>query len=604
MGSNRYWPLAFTMILVGAALRYPAFGYDFAADDYAQIAMMEGGYPSPRHPLSLFSFSTGEREDVQALMDAGFFPWFSHPELRLSMFRPLASAMMWIDHGLFGRWAPGYHIHSLLWWLALLLVAAWTFRRLLGDRLGLLATLFFVLDEVHGVMMGWIANRNAMVSALLGLLALTAHVRARERGEPMPHRVWIYFLIALTAGEYTLCMLAYFVAFELVERHGDPVARRLRALAPLLALSLGFLVLRSALGFGSHASDLYIDPTRDPLRFLAVATDRLPVMISDLVLTLRADWWSFGVPPAFDLAGVYQGPAPLERWRVIQEGVGWVGLLVVGLAAVVALRGCAPVSREVVRVRWLLLGALLSVVPPLVTAPGSRSLVGPALGFAALLALLSRSLPSLWRARRRAGAALAAVLVAIHVVLGTFLGFWDTAQMPQLAKIVRETSLGVALPDPALQDRRVIFLSSAEPITPTYFSLVRRLHNRAVPRSTWLLCPNPVPYDLSRTGPATLEAWLPHGTFLGTSYDLIFRTSQAPVGVGHRFVVDGMAATVLELRGGHPSRMRFDFEAPLHDSRYVILAPTPEGLRPYPLPPIGQTVRVPRPVVPVAVLRD
>src|SRR5262249_42921543 len=142
---------------------------------------MERVYPVARAPLSLFTFSDGSAEEVRALVHSGFYPWFTHEHLGLSMMRPLSSALMWVDHFLFGRAALGYHLHSALWWIALLVVFASCARRLFARRVALLATALFALDESHTMLVGWIANRNAMVSTLLALLALSSYVTRRER---------------------------------------------------------------------------------------------------------------------------------------------------------------------------------------------------------------------------------------------------------------------------------------------------------------------------------------------------------------------------------------------------------------------------------------
>jgi hypothetical protein len=81
--------------------------------------MMESIYPVERAPLSLFTFSDGSEREVRAHAHDGFYPWFTHERLGLSMLRPLSSALMWVDQALFGRAALGYHLHSALWWLAL-----------------------------------------------------------------------------------------------------------------------------------------------------------------------------------------------------------------------------------------------------------------------------------------------------------------------------------------------------------------------------------------------------------------------------------------------------------------------------------------------------
>src|SRR5262245_3851306 len=111
-----YAVLAACIVAGALYLRRDALRVGFTVDDYAQLAMMRGVYPVPRSPLSLFTFSDGSAGEVRALRDSGFYPFWSRSDLRISMCRPLSSALMWLDLALFGLHAEGYQAHSLLWW--------------------------------------------------------------------------------------------------------------------------------------------------------------------------------------------------------------------------------------------------------------------------------------------------------------------------------------------------------------------------------------------------------------------------------------------------------------------------------------------------------
>jgi hypothetical protein len=61
-------------VAVGGWVRRAAIDAGFWADDYAQLAMLEGTYPSPRLAWDLFHFLDGSRDDHQRLVDYGAFP--------------------------------------------------------------------------------------------------------------------------------------------------------------------------------------------------------------------------------------------------------------------------------------------------------------------------------------------------------------------------------------------------------------------------------------------------------------------------------------------------------------------------------------------------
>src|SRR5947207_5948412 len=122
---QRTYALA-SLSVIGAALalRAPVLRTGFTVDDYAQLSMLTGAYPVERTPFELFTFSKGSAHEVAALRDAGFFPWWSNPALRVALFRPLSSALMWCDLRLFGDDAFAYHLHGACWWVAMMALLA------------------------------------------------------------------------------------------------------------------------------------------------------------------------------------------------------------------------------------------------------------------------------------------------------------------------------------------------------------------------------------------------------------------------------------------------------------------------------------------------
>ena len=76
----------------------------------------------PRQPAPIsYCVRAARRARVAALVDFGA-PYFAAPGLVLHFLRPLSSALMALDHALFGRRPLPYHVHTLLWYAALLAV--------------------------------------------------------------------------------------------------------------------------------------------------------------------------------------------------------------------------------------------------------------------------------------------------------------------------------------------------------------------------------------------------------------------------------------------------------------------------------------------------
>jgi hypothetical protein len=116
----------------------------------------------------------------------------------------------------------------------LLLAAAALYRRLLAPSwLATFALCLYAIDDTHGATISWIANRNALIATLFGLLAILAHDRYRR---DRPTRVYAalgpcLLLIGMLAGKAALATCAYLFSYALFL---DPEGRRagMRSLLP------------------------------------------------------------------------------------------------------------------------------------------------------------------------------------------------------------------------------------------------------------------------------------------------------------------------------------------------------------------------------------
>jgi hypothetical protein len=108
------------------------------------------------------------------------------------------------------------HAHSLLWFGALLFALAHVYRRIEPSAPALcgFALLLYAIDDAHGATVGWIANRNAIISACLALPALAYHHRWVAEG--FRRGAWLaplWLLLGLCAGETALCIIGSLVAY-------------------------------------------------------------------------------------------------------------------------------------------------------------------------------------------------------------------------------------------------------------------------------------------------------------------------------------------------------------------------------------------------------
>lgn len=595
------------LLIIGlaAALHWPVMNLGFMIDDYAQIAMLEGNYPSARHPLDLFRFSKGTAEDNNLLMDTGFYPWWSHPEVRLSMFRPLASALIALDLKLFSHDALPYHLHSMAWWIGLLLVSYILLKRLLPRPIALLALAFLALDQPNTIGLGWIANRNALVSSLLSICALNLYIRYREQGSLRSAiGCALCYLLALASGEYALASLGYFFAYEWLAA-SDPGLNRLRRLGLVLVPATVFFVGRYLAGSGARYSGVYIDPVRSPLRFATALWQRFPTLVTDGLLSIRCDYWNGGAPwisPLIDqglLSPDYR--FDIDAQRRIHEWVGRVGIvLFIALVLFIARRARTTRSGHAV---WLAAGALISMMPLVGSLPTGRMLIVPGLGVSVLLAtttvqLLSGIRHSGWlRYALRASAALG--IVCVHTVMAAAQNRAEGKLFTSLAHSNRTAALTAAIPSENISNRRVFLLAAADFSPMIYTRQIRTLHGLPIPKSMRVLSGNGHPFYLIREDERTLTLrYPPRLAMLAGPGERMFRPLSAPFSYHEKIELPEVTVEILEVAGPRPRAIRFTFDRPLEAPDFTFLIATGDGMVPYKLPEIGESAAVPPPLPP------
>jgi hypothetical protein len=570
------FPRALPVALVlGAVLSLPSLGVGFFGDDYLHLAILDG-WPAPATPFNLFLFSSGDPVHMRPWTQHGPYPWWTLPELKLAFWRPLSSALMVLDHSLFGRAPVPYHVHSILWHLLTITAAACVLRRL-PVAVGGLALLIFALDETHIFPVAWVANRNALVATAPALLGLGMHLRWRERGwrPGLPLSV-LGLAVGLLGGETALGAFAYLGAYELLGGPG-PWVKRARALLPALLLGLAYVAVYKALGYGAHGSGTYFDPVAEWRHYLPALATRIPTL-------LAGQFWV--LPPELSVL------APSLRPH--QVLVGCFTLLVVPLLFL-AVRHTLS-AEELRHTRWLVAGGLLSLLPVASTFPAGRLLLLPSLGASALLAVLCvgawRALPTLPRWRRRTLGAVLGAMLGLQVLATSLWVLYPYALRAAGAAIL-ESMARIEVEDERLPQQRVVSLVVPDPAVGLYPPIVRLAQGRPLPRSWLPLSLAPYDHVLHRTGAATFELSLKEGRFLSTELEQLFRGPAYAMRVGEQVSVEGFRATLLEVDGAWPLRIRFDFDMSLDDPDLVLLTlrqGTLQRLRP---PPIGETVTLP-----------
>src|SRR5580704_17780807 len=331
----------------------PALWLGLVVDDFFQRLAVEGRLGFHLDALQLFSFVPRGALVRAHQMEIGFTPWWTLPTTQVDYYRPLASLTHAIDYTAWPKQAWLMHLENLGWYAALVIVCAAFYREWLAPRwVAGLAAALYAFDHALAGPVSWIANRNALMSTLFGVLSLIAHRRWRAgapsglaRGAFAGGAVAL-FTLTLLSGEAGIAIAGYLVAFAFCVDDGS-LRSRPASLAPYGAVVVGWRIVYRALGhgvIGAFASDALVDP----IRFAVRAPQVLPILLASDV---------FGVPG--DLLGPW--PRALPPAAIASYGV--LALVVLSLW---------PVLRRDRGARFLGIGALVSAIPIAWGPPSDR----------------------------------------------------------------------------------------------------------------------------------------------------------------------------------------------------------------------------------------
>ncbi len=565
----------------------------FFGDDYIQLGILEETTEGlDARPFDLYGFMDGSTESVARSMETGPVPWFAHPRFKVYFFRPLSSALLALDHAIFGLRPWGYRIQAILWYLLIIAVYG-IWLRLVMPAVGrssdverpfgafgsaaVLALFIFAVADPHWVNVAWTAGRWVLVTTALALTGCVAHFRWRHEGwRPGLPLSLVAFVLGFLAGELALAVLAYPVAFEIVVPKAK-MGERVRGLAPLALVTGSYLVVYKMLGRGAYGGAEYLDPSSDPLGYLAELPGKMLAMFGEVFLWIPAGWWNSDSLRASSLAA----------------GAG--GLLLIALLLAPVFRDGTKEIR--VLLSRLVLGTVGSMLPLGAGTPGGRNLIVPAMGAALITGI---TLHYWWTELRSRRAVLRwfATLVClgigfIHLGLAPYR--WVTGPIElrrnseRLADLVRSTPFV----DDGAPDQRTVFLT-------VHFAacwnghFVRRFERLPMPERWWMLSAADAEHHYHRAAPDRLVLETVGGEMMATRLESMIRSREAPIPVGYEVDLNGMRVRVLEVGRFGPTRVEFTFDRSLDDPSIILMAVLDGRLQRVDAPLVGDTLRLPR----------
>ena len=578
----RYLPIA--LAILAMALTLPSLSVGWVLDDHIQRWAMT---TSSEHsellptPPDIWRFFDGDPLRNKHMMDVGWAPWWTYPQLKWAFWRPLASLTHTFDYHFWPYSSELMHAQSILWFGALIACTTLLYRRFIPAATAAgLAALLYALDDSHGTAVGFLANRNVLLATLFGVLALLAHHRWRGDSWAGPAALGPILLgMSLLSAEAGLGIFAYILVYEIILDCG-PLAQKLKRLLPYVLVVLAWRILWKYQGYGVQGVGFYTDPLTNTISFLLALPRRMPIL-------LLGQW---ATPPA-------------EYSIFSPQNLPWIWLIALTLLLLLVVLFLPLLKRSRVARFWGL-GMILASIAPCASSPQDRQLFFVGIGAMGLLseylvwAFSSRLRDTCSRSRLIPTVLLAVALGAFHIV-GSPILLGIRARWPMGPQSLWENCHELGKMDSSLGRQDLIFLNHPIPGHAMYMLSARAVNKQPMPRRTRVLASALSRTTVTRPNAHTLSIRLKRG-YLDRWFDKMFRSQDHPIALGQRIELTGMIIEVTELTDdGRPLEVSFRFEVPLEDPSLRWLWWNQDHFEPFVPPAIGETIGFPRAKLPL-----
>lgn len=553
------------LLLVGALLYLPCLDTPYLLDDYMHAALVSGRLGLVRGPFDLYDFVNDA--DRAIFVRQGLLPWWADAHLKIRFYRPLPSALRWLDLHALPTHVRLMHVHSLLWWALMVVLAAGLFRRLLTPRAALVATVILALGPWNVMPLAWLANREVLMTLAFGVVAL----RCALRGGVFLVGALLAYGAAFACGEYAFCLGGYALALALLGAP-RPTRRRVLELATFVVPAVGYLAIRAHRGYGTFASSFYADPLREPGKLLWLSPARIVKLLAQSWLTLGTDPWGTSAP----------------LWAIC------LGVALLLVLFVLAVRRLWPELDTTQRHThgWLLLGSLAAMVPVLAAVPSARLLAVSALGMAAVVATF---LDECWSpkdpTRRRHPELVGLVATALaftQLVHGPMASLLSGLGVRRNAHVSDQAARALAkrIDDEHPAEIDVVRGGGQAFFGPFALALYRR--DEAGNDPPWhVLSQTQHVLALVQEGNVLELKSSEKGPLIPGGRDNLYRDTSRLYRPGDTVERDGMRVEILEVGSEGPTRARYTFARALHSNAHLWLDERAIGLSPADLPPVG-----------------
>ena len=560
----RYQVAALTVVSL-----WPTLLHGLALDDFGQRLFVSSRFSAGLGRLDLYRLVSAQPQVRAQMKELGIYVWWLGERTKIDYWRPVAAVTHVVDYTLWPRWAWLMHLENLTWYAALVVACGVFYRRFLSVAwVAGLATVLYAFDHSHAGPVSWIANRNALMSALFGVLSLLAHDGWRRAGRrALAFAEPVLLALALLSAESGVAIFGYTIAYALCIDGGTRLQRALSVVpGSLVIMTWRFAYV--SLGHGITSSGVTADPFVEPGRFALLAAASIPTHIVSALAAILSD------------IVIY------STWTLAIAGLAATALL-----AVVAYALSSWLKRDGTA-RFLAAGTVISALPFGAAIPIDRYSFWVELGAIGLIAKLTEAVAdpadefTLGRLPRWiCGAAL--------LCHGVFSPLYFPFRAAALSFVQFDVErVAATLPrGPETPRQTVVVINMPVDMMGAMLPVIRLARHGTVPAHLYFLYGGTDGLTVSRVDETTLDVRAEGGW----THDIGERGPRAtPFRVGEVVELARMRAEVRGLTAeGRAEDVRFSFPSSLEDPSLVFMVWGSHGLERRTLPPVGQAMTVP-----------
>jgi hypothetical protein len=574
--TSRFSPLIIAILAI--ILTLPSLKGGLYVDDYHhKLLMIDSPIKLLKSPIDMFNFFDGDTARTTEIMDRGFIPWWTYKGIRTAFWRPLASITHWLDYIFWPDIPLLMHVQSVLWYGALVLATTFLYRRFISITwVAGLAALLYAIDDAHGMPVGFLANRNAVMAALFGVLTLIIHDKWRRENLRIGLLVGPALLAAsLLSAEAGIATCAYLFAHAAFIDRGT-LRQRFAAMIPYLAVIVIWRFLWTYLGYGVENMGAYIDPLSEPFSYIAALKNRAPFL-------LLSQW---ALPPS-DFTVMMHPKYSIWLWRI---ALVFLVILIVVLI---------PLLWRQRTTRFWATGMILSVLPICATFPTDRLLTFVGIGAMGIIAQFiffvfgktdGRPKLTLWRIP---AFTFAGIFILAHLIIAP-LALPARAAHPMIPKKFADKLILTEALDESVENQDLIIINPPVTFLLLQSPMMWECNNQPLPRHLRILTSSLLqPVEVYRPDVKTIVVRSGYG-FYAYVLDALFRNKKNRFSAGDRIELTGMTVEIREITSdGRAIEAAFIFSVALEDPSLRWLQHKDGAFVPFTPPEIGQKIVLP-----------